>query len=173
MHIVQLTPGTRFGRLTVVGLSSRRNQGQACWECRCDCGNLTTVISGNLRRGITKSCGCLYREFHKSGSQLVHGGSRKKHRTPEYRAWINMRQRCYDPKHISYKYYGALGVTVAPEWHRDFPAFLTHVGPRPTPKHSIDRINPWGNYEPGNIRWATKREQVLNQRKYQAPPTNS
>jgi len=82
-----------------------------------------------------------------------------------------MKRRCYNPNDISYKYGGAQGVIVAPEWLNDFPAFLLHIGPRPSPKHSVDRVDPWGNYEPGNVRWATPTEQVRNQRQYHPRPT--
>lgn len=86
------------------------------------------------------------------------------HKTTEYRTWVNMIQRCENPRHISYKDYGAKGITVCAEWRHNYKAFLAHVGRKPSPKHSIDRINSAGNYEPGNVRWATRLEQGRNRR---------
>lgn len=83
---------------------------------------------------------------------------------PEHRAWRNMRARCYNPKSASYAYYGERGITVCDEWLKSFDEFFDHVGPRPSVDHSIDRINNDGNYEPGNVRWATTTEQNRNMR---------
>lgn len=154
--------GQRFGRFTVIELSPNRYNGQFYWLCRCDCGVEKHVGSYKLRRGISKSCGCWRDELTSSGAiNRTHGQTR----TPEWRAWFNMKRRCRDVKGRDHKYYKAQGVTVAPEWLEDFPAFLAHVGPRPSTHHSLDRFpNPWGNYEPGNVRWATRTEQQQNRR---------
>jgi len=80
-----------------------------------------------------------------------------------YSVWRDMMRRCYDPRVISYKWYGARGIKVCNEWH-DFHKYLRDVGTRPTPTHSLDRINNDGDYSPENVRWATKKEQVLNRR---------
>jgi len=77
-----------------------------------------------------------------------------------------MNKRCTNPNHEAYHRYGGMGVKVAPEWRHDFAAFLAYVGKRPGPGYSIDRINPWGSYEPGNVRWATRLEQANNQRRH-------
>lgn len=85
--------------------------------------------------------------------------------TPEHDAWLRMIQRCENPKNIGFLDYGGRGISVCEEWRRSFTAFYAHVGPRPSPKHSIDRFpNNNGNYEPGNVRWATAKEQSLNRR---------
>src|SRR5262245_21492050 len=84
--------------------------------------------------------------------------------TPEYRAWANMKTRCYAPSYRGYHNYGGRGIQVADEW-RNFEAFYAHVGPRPSAQHSIDRIDNGGNYEPGNVRWATRNEQQGNKRR--------
>jgi hypothetical protein len=84
--------------------------------------------------------------------------------TTEYRAWQGMIRRCYDPKHPSYQYYGLRGISVCDEWRQSFLSFYEHIGPKTSPEYELDRINNNGNYEPGNIRWATKKEQHRNTR---------
>ena len=83
-------------------------------------------------------------------------------RTPEHRAWVSMKQRCNNPKKKEYPHYGGRGIKVCDEWMHSFAAFYRHVGDRPTGKHSIDRIDVNGGYEPGNVRWATQQEQIDN-----------
>jgi hypothetical protein len=165
MKLIDLT-GQRFGRLVVIGPSQKRFHEQACWVCRCICGKRHVVPSHNLRKGNTTSCGCYLRDI-RSTIRLTHGRTH----TTEYKTWLHMRERCYNPKDNSYKYCGGLGVTVAPEWRQDFAAFFRYMGPKPTPIHSVDRWpDPWGNYEPGNVRWATPSEQVRNLRLYHPRP---
>jgi hypothetical protein len=82
-----------------------------------------------------------------------------------YRAWTAMKTRCYNPDHKVYRYHGALGVTVSPLWIDNFAAFHAYIGEPPTLEHTVDRIDPWGRYEPGNVRWATWAEQAMNKRK--------
>lgn len=85
-------------------------------------------------------------------------------RMPEYRAWAAMKSRCSNPKEKCSAYYLGRGITVCEEWKASFSAFLEHIGPRPSAKHSLDRIDNDGHYEPGNVRWVTQREQLLNRR---------
>lgn len=75
-----------------------------------------------------------------------------------------MNRRCHTPTSQAYRYYGARGVVVCEQWRHDFAAFIAYIGPKPSPAHSIDRIDPAGNYEPGNVRWATRAEQDANRR---------
>lgn len=115
------------------------------------------------------SCGVVLREVeHHRKTNFRHGLIR----TPEYRAWSLMKDRCLNPASANYPYWGGRGIKVHELWQRDFPAFFAHVGRRPSPKHSLDRIDNDGHYEPGNVRWATKKEQRANQRPYPFGPTH-
>ncbi len=94
------------------------------------------------------------------GRPIVHGGWK----TPEYEAWTSMKKRCYKPYHASFYNYGARGITVCERWMNDFPAFLSDVGPRPSPEHSLERKDNALGYFPDNCKWATSQEQALNRR---------
>lgn len=118
------------------------------WRCICACGGEVLAPANRLASGRIRSCGC----------------STNVASTKEYGAWSNMRARCHNPKSVGYSDYGAKGVKVCRRWRGSFLAFLNDVGPAPTPKHSLDRIHPERNYEPGNVRWATADEQAANKR---------
>jgi hypothetical protein len=154
--------GQRFGRLTVkADLGTRKTSAQFVryWACDCDCGQTVEVRTGGLRSGATKSCGCLHKEIM-SQSHYRHGMIR----STEYRIWNNIKNRCGNPNVPAYPRYGGRGITICDRWKDDFSAFLSDMGPRPSTGHSIDRINNDGNYEPGNCRWATAKEQGNNSR---------
>jgi hypothetical protein len=86
-------------------------------------------------------------------------------KTPEYMAWLDMKRRANNPRRHKYSIYGGIGVSVFPEWEMSFMSFYNHVGDHPSPNHSLDRFpDPYGNYEPGNVRWATREEQARNKR---------
>jgi hypothetical protein len=153
--------GVRFGRLVVIGESLPGPYRARRLLVRCDCGTEKTVWLVNLVGGDTKSCGCLQQEW--VAEQRARGEERAK--IPEYRAWAQMIHRCTNPRNKNWKGYGGRGITVCPEWQNDYLAFLNHVGQRPGPKYSLDRYpNNDGNYEPGNVRWATAKEQMNNRR---------
>jgi hypothetical protein len=145
--------GQRFGRWTVVAYFSQNK-----WICRCDCGSDRVILSQNLRRGASKSCGCLANELS-AKRRFIHGLSN----TREFSSWRNMMQRCNNKKYISYERYGGRGIVVCSEWF-DFKNFLSDMGPIPSSRHSIDRINNDGMYSKENCKWATMEEQSLNKK---------
>jgi hypothetical protein len=156
----RIKPGDHFGRWTVLERSElpRAKRGVR-WDCVCDCGTRRAVNSCALLRKQPGSCGCRRRELAQA-RLTKHGLSR----TPEYRAWCNVRDRCENPRSVSYPYYGARGVTVCERW-QDFENFLADMGPRPSSAYSIERDDPFGNYEPGNCSWATIEAQARNKRR--------
>lgn len=145
--------GTRFGKLVVLGYVGQSEDHNAKWACLCDCGKTHIVARSGLIHSKTKSCGCTAVEKH-----IVHGY----YGTLTYSSWSSMRTRCENPKHVAFWKYGGSGITVCDRW-LDFRNFLADMGERPAREYSIDR---WpdnrGNYEPGNCRWATKKQQSNN-----------
>jgi len=158
--------GVAFGRLTAVALGEPTRHGCARWVCRCSCGGTALVAAGDLITGHSQSCGCEQRELAALTARThnrTHGHTAGRNRSPEYISWCAMHQRCSSPKTRSFDQYGGRGVRVCDRW-KSFELFLSDMGPRPSLAYSIDRIDPEGNYEPLNCRWATAFEQAANKR---------
>lgn len=149
-----------FDRLTVSEYSCMKNN-NSYWKCICQCGNEVIVKGAMLKYGHTKSCGCLRWDNHKQ-VMVKHGQCE----SAEYNAWCKMKERCYNKNIKMYKHYGGRGIVVCDRWLNSFENFLSDMGLRPSPQHSLDRFpNINGIYEPENCRWATKTEQSRNTRK--------
>lgn len=159
----ELVPGLKIGHLRILRKlrdSSRCSQmTKKRWKCKCEAPNCgeEIVVPGNylIRRPNPKThCGCLFATIKSTHKQ-------------EYGIWTMMKVRCYDENHVAYRHYGGRGIRVCDAWlckETGFEAFLKEVGPRPSATHSIDRKDVNGNYEPGNVRWATAKEQAANKR---------
>lgn len=157
--------GERFGEWTVVGPAPLSPAGIRHVHCRCGCGVEKSVELNALRHGKTLSCRkCSARRRRQTVRR--HGHTVGYRRSPEYETWRNMAERCIWPGHKSYARYGGRGITVHPSWlgRGGFEQFLEHIGRRPSPRHSLDRIDNDGHYLPGNVRWATASEQAQNRR---------
>ena len=145
--------GHRFGRLVALGMIKQK---PTTWLCQCDCGCVHAVVTGSLRRGFTKSCGCLQKEGL-SARRKSHGMTG----TPTYGSWVEMRVRCNNANTPNYHRYGGRGITICDRWQK-FENFYEDMGEKPSEIHSLDRIDNDGNYEPDNCKWSTPKEQSRN-----------
>lgn len=156
--------GRVFGYWTVIGLSSKKRRGTML-RCKCACGTEREIKLYPLKIGKKRSCGCMRVELMRQTRQKhIQEGTLFIKTSPEYHTWSAMIKRCHNPNDKSFGRYGGRGITVCEAWQRSFQVFLADMGRRPTPGHSIDRIDNSKGYEPGNCRWATIKEQNRNRR---------
>lgn len=144
----------RFGKLVAVKRDGQDEGKMYFWLCTCDCGNYARVKLSNLTQGNTKSCGCAQYETKFGYKMTEH---------PLFHTWHGMHARCTNENHEKYPDYGGRGIIVCARW-RNFDLFVTDIGPKPTPLHTLDRIDVNGFYEPDNVRWATPEVQQKNKR---------
>lgn len=152
--------GQTFGRLTVIAFAGRSKM-HRFWKCKCECGGHLVTRSDNLLRGLSKSCGCANLG---AAARRTHGQTYPRP-SPEYYVWSAMIQRCTNPSNRDFGNYGGRGIRVCERWRNSFADFFAAVGLRPSPRHTLDRYpDNDGDYKPGNVRWATYREQAENKR---------
>ena len=152
--------GLRFNRWTVLEQAPSDAKYQGRHKCVCDCGTVKIVYSYALKNGTSKSCGCHRSEV---GTKLGHESKTHGHsESSTYKSWRAMKSRCLNPNDPNFEHYGLMGVTVCDKW-MEFEGFLEDMGERPEGL-SLDRINPWKNYEKANCRWADSATQKRNTR---------
>lgn len=157
MQLIDLT-GKSFGLLTVIKRTDNIGLNTG-WECKCECGNIAKIRYYSLKRGDTKSCGCLRAEKLKN-EKTTHGH----YNSRTYHSYHSMKARCLNTNHKQYKDYGGRGIVVCKKWLNSFESFLSDMGERPKDK-TLDRINNNKNYTKNNCKWSTILEQNNNKRK--------
>jgi len=163
--------GKRFGKLLVLAYVKTDKFRRAVWKCKCACDNITFVPTGALTQKNTKSCGCIFK-YERGLLIQKHGDAL----TPMYKLWSNIKTRCSNKHNSSYKDYGGRGLKVHKKWANNYIIFKrylnTYLGLCPL-NYTLDRIDNSKGYIPGNLRWATRRQQVLNRRKFYTSKTTS
>lgn len=161
--------GQKFGRLAVHCEDLTNTTKNRRWICECDCGKTTRAYGIHLRRRATKSCGCLRSEMIRNRVYEIRDLGRLFPRA--YMSWKSMLQRCRNPRHKAYKYYGGRGIKASRRWNK-FKNFLADMGDRPVGL-TLDRVFNDGNYERSNCRWATRQQQATNRKpRGKNPPSN-
>ena len=150
--------GQKFDKLLVISKSHSNNG--VFWLCKCDCGNSKIVFSGHLKGNGPKSCGCV----RKKKSIIIDGASEGFTKHDLYQTWVDINHRCYSKKDKAYKNYGGRGIIMCDSWRNSIKCFIEDMGNKPTPDHSIDRIENNGNYTKENCKWSTSTEQNNNRR---------
>lgn len=148
-----LEPNRKAGRLLLVSpfVIGRRTH----WKCLCDCGAATYPRADALKSGASMSCGCLNKDIITKHSMV---------KTPEYKCWLSMKGRCLNPSYKQYPAYGGRGIKVCSKWLESFQSFFSDMGFKPSPSHSLDRLNNDEDYTADNCRWSTLSEQINNRR---------
>jgi len=152
--------GNQYGRLTVLRFVGVSTTNAKYWECQCECGAIKTIAAKHFTTGKTVSCRCFGNE-NTSRVNRTHGESNWTGDTPEYRAYMSAKQRCTSPSIKCWHNYGGRGIEFR---FATYEEFLAEVGRKPTPQHSLERIDVDGHYEVGNVKWATAQEQARNKR---------
>jgi len=157
--------GKKFGLLTVLSEPPTVPHHPRMLLCACACGNPYALVRlHNVNNGTATSCGCFKRQ-NGARNLTTHGQTRFGKASPEYQSWRSMIQRCTNPKRRNYRWYGARGISVCSRWINSFEFFLKDMGRRPNGR-TLDRFpNNDGNYEPGNCRWATPKQQARGLRR--------
>jgi hypothetical protein len=156
--------GQQFSRLTVVECTGIDKRGRTLWRSKCVCGNFTITLGSRLKSRGVRSCGCLQSEATKA-NRTIHGQARLGKETGAWFSYRDAKKRCNNPKVANYRDYGGRGIKFL---FTSFDQFFKELGPRPTGM-SIDRIRNDGNYEPGNVKWSTRKEQISNRRTPRKP----
>lgn len=154
--------GERFDKVIITAEVAKHGYRRR-FQVLCDCGvvcekNLSDLVT-KKNRGSSISCGCWLKVF-----AVTHGMSGRNRRTPEYSAWIGIKQRCFNHNNTRFKDYGGRGISMDITWKNSFQVFFDALGPRPSSEYSVDRINNDLGYFPGNVKWSTRSEQQLNRR---------